>query len=119
MCARAPTGRIAADTLPIQVEGFVKAIHVVLAVSLAAVEATAGIYSVAATTASSMVASFNAPEKPGRMRIGEFGDAARKAVADYKAAREACERFAGAKLKACNAEARAEARRDFKSTSQM
>lgn len=96
-----------------------KTIHVVLAMSLAAVAATAGIYSVAATTASSMVASFNAPASTGRMRIGEFGGAAKRAATEYRAARVMCERFAGTKLKTCNAEARAEARRAVASAIQM
>src|SRR5689334_1397730 len=87
-------------------------------VVLIAVAAMAGIYAVAATTASRVEATFVTTETSSRARNVDFAIAARRTVADRKVARAKCAILAEKLERACNAEAGAKERRGFKAAFQ-
>ncbi len=78
---------------------------------LIAVAAMAGIYAVAATTATSMAAGFNTTETSDRTRIIEFAAEMKRTSAEHKAARAKCDRYTVTLKASCNAEAKAEQKR--------
>jgi hypothetical protein len=73
-----------------------------------AVGAMAGIYALAATTATTAAAGFVDTETESRARILEFAHAVKRASADFDKAQARCERIPDAKRHLCNIDARAE-----------
>ena len=73
--------------------------------------ATVGIYAVAATTASGVVAGFATSESSQRTRIAEFAGAVKRASVEQREARTKCKMVRGVKRSDCNALARAEEKR--------
>jgi hypothetical protein len=86
---------------------------------LIAMAAMAGIYAVAATTATSIAGSFTTEARTRPTRIAEFETAVKRASANLKEARERCKVFTGTQRNVCNAEARAEEIQGIRSLRQL
>ena len=75
----------------------------------------AGLYAVAATTASALAASFITAETTHYSRTLAFETEVKRISAEHKAARAKCKVFTGAKRNRCNSEARVQEQRAFRS----
>lgn len=75
---------------------------------LFAAAAMAGIYALAATTATTAAAGFVDTERSSRARIVEFAFSVKQAAADYRTAQERCELIGGAESYLCRVDAKAE-----------
>jgi hypothetical protein len=80
------------------------------ALSIAAAT-TAGIYAVAATTATSISATFMTAETASHTRLKDFADEVRRIAAQHDAERAKCERFSKTKKIECRTALRAEEKR--------
>jgi len=90
-----------------------------LAGLLIAVAAMAGIYAVAATSATTIAASFTTTETSSHSRSVEFATAVKRRLAEHRAARAKCALITGTEKKVCIAEARAEERRAVRDARQL
>lgn len=78
----------------------------ILTVGLITAAAMGGIYAAAASSAVSIVASFDPVETRAHARSIEFSTQAARAAAQHNTDLAKCQRFAGQKRKACNAAAK-------------
>ena len=85
---------------------------------LIAIAMIAGMYALAATTASSVAATFNATETTSRTRNVEFATGIKRVTAEHKAARATCAPLAGKPKRVCESEARAKENRAFRTAFQ-
>ena len=91
-----------------------KAMHLVIVVTLSVVTVVAGVYAVAATSAATLAASFSTEQTTSRSRMVEFASKVKQAAAEHRAAHAKCRLLAaGDKKEACNAAVRAEDGRAF------
>ena len=81
---------------------------------LLAIMTMAGIYAAAATTASSVTATFNTTETASRARNVEFQSAAKRSLVEHEAAHAKCAILERKQRAACSREARAAELRAFK-----
>jgi len=82
--------------------------------ALLAIATMAGIYAAAATTVSSVTATFNTTETASRARNVEFHSAAKRSSVEYEAAHAKCATLERKRIAACSREARANELRAFR-----
>jgi len=92
----------------------VRAMWKLISGALLAIVTMAGIYAAAATTASSVTATFNTTETASRARNVEFQSAAKRSSVEHEAAHAKCAILERKQIAACSREARANELRAFK-----